>query len=377
MVSNYVKTPTNEVEVDQVTIRESAIEEFARRWGPEQTESEKKSDDDLFDTLMSSRSNSFRWKKQCPPPADQINNEFNQLSIDIDPNAWDLPASQVNSMMDAMLVNHTYAKEEEDDEEVENLNVNVTEANELVISTNQIDKSNGNISDDDENLMYLMLEPHLRPVTPEPNNYVSRTIFEEHKKLAKEYLKVLSNDSSSVILRCRRHNFSYRISLNDLSFFFSRRLICFQIQTEIAYVTKHKNELLMGMNEDVRQKRLDYCKKLQEKVLHLILFRWNVENLKSFNRIAGSSGATRSESKTTTSECRIDCCAWGTSFDLFTEHAKYAVDVCWIAIRSGRNHRCSDPKWNSHNDDDSKRWRWLDSRVVATTIGFTATTLIK
>lgn len=38
--------------------------------------------------------------------------------------------------------------------------------------------------------MYLMLEPNLRPATPDPNSRVSQQIFEEHKDLAREYLKV-------------------------------------------------------------------------------------------------------------------------------------------------------------------------------------------
>lgn len=38
--------------------------------------------------------------------------------------------------------------------------------------------------------MYLMLEPNLRPATPDPNSRVSLQIFEEHKDLAREYLKV-------------------------------------------------------------------------------------------------------------------------------------------------------------------------------------------
>lgn len=38
--------------------------------------------------------------------------------------------------------------------------------------------------------LYLMLEPHLRPATPDPNSRVSQKIFEEHNDLAKEYLKV-------------------------------------------------------------------------------------------------------------------------------------------------------------------------------------------
>lgn len=42
--------------------------------------------------------------------------------------------------------------------------------------------------------MHLMLEPHLRPVSPDPNSKLSKEIFEEHKQLANEYLKVIFID---------------------------------------------------------------------------------------------------------------------------------------------------------------------------------------
>lgn len=38
--------------------------------------------------------------------------------------------------------------------------------------------------------MYLMLEPNLRPATPDPNSRVSQQIYDEHNEMAREYLKV-------------------------------------------------------------------------------------------------------------------------------------------------------------------------------------------
>lgn len=38
--------------------------------------------------------------------------------------------------------------------------------------------------------MHMMLDPHLRPISPDLNNEESKRIFEEHKQLAQEYLKV-------------------------------------------------------------------------------------------------------------------------------------------------------------------------------------------
>lgn len=50
--------------------------------------------------------------------------------------------------------------------------------------------TNGGVDDDDLASVHLMLEPHLRPAPPDPKSDLSKQIFEEHKQLAKEYLKV-------------------------------------------------------------------------------------------------------------------------------------------------------------------------------------------
>ncbi|CAH2229964.1 jg14036 [Pararge aegeria aegeria] len=71
--------------------------------------------------------------------------------------------------------------------------------------------------DPDLDSMHMMLDPHLRPISPDLNNEESKRIFDEHKQLAQEYLK---------------------------------------IQTELAYLSKHKSELEAEMDdEELRQKR--------------------------------------------------------------------------------------------------------------------------
>ncbi|XP_050682239.1 mitogen-activated protein kinase kinase kinase 7 [Leptidea sinapis] len=71
--------------------------------------------------------------------------------------------------------------------------------------------------DPDLDSMHMMLDPHLRPISPDLNQEESKRIFEEHKQLAQEYLK---------------------------------------IQTELAYVSKHKSELEGQMNDnELRKKR--------------------------------------------------------------------------------------------------------------------------
>ncbi|XP_059052627.1 mitogen-activated protein kinase kinase kinase 7 [Achroia grisella] len=65
--------------------------------------------------------------------------------------------------------------------------------------------------------MHTMLEPHLRPISPDLNNEESKRIYEEHKQLAPEYLKV---------------------------------------QTELAFLSNKKSELESQMDEEeLRQKR--------------------------------------------------------------------------------------------------------------------------
>ncbi|KAL0821858.1 hypothetical protein ABMA28_005262 [Loxostege sticticalis] len=65
--------------------------------------------------------------------------------------------------------------------------------------------------------MHLMLDPHLRPISPDLASDESKRIYEEHKQLAPEYLRV---------------------------------------QTETAYLSKHKSELEEQMDdEELRQKR--------------------------------------------------------------------------------------------------------------------------
>lgn len=41
-----------------------------------------------------------------------------------------------------------------------------------------------------DSTLHMMLEPHLRPISPDLNDEESKRIFDEHKQLAQEYLKV-------------------------------------------------------------------------------------------------------------------------------------------------------------------------------------------
>lgn len=126
------------------------------------------------------------------------------------------------------------------------------------VSDQQRAGADSNIDDDDLASVHLMLEPHLRPPPPDPKSDVSKQIFDEHKQLAKEYLKV-----GSAIKHINFWPiFTHRIHLSYI-----------QIHTEIAYVTKHRDEILSKMDPEKRQERLELCNKLMEKVWTLKYFQ--------------------------------------------------------------------------------------------------------
>lgn len=57
-------------------------------------------------------------------------------------------------------------------------------------STDEKDENPSKENDGDLENIYFFLDPQLRPVTPDFSDPQSRQIFEEHKQLAEEYLKV-------------------------------------------------------------------------------------------------------------------------------------------------------------------------------------------
>lgn len=48
----------------------------------------------------------------------------------------------------------------------------------------------GSKTDADLDSMCLLLDPHLRPATPDMKDPSSKALYEEHKQLAQEYLTV-------------------------------------------------------------------------------------------------------------------------------------------------------------------------------------------
>lgn len=96
--------------------------------------------------------------------------------------------------------------------------------------------------------MLQILDPHLRPVPP-VDVPTSQKIYKEHMDLAQEYFKVSSARFFQLVNFLTKNNSTVK-----------------QNQTEIAYLTKHKESFLQGMAPDERNLRLDICNKLKEKV---------------------------------------------------------------------------------------------------------------
>ncbi|XP_012540305.1 mitogen-activated protein kinase kinase kinase 7 [Monomorium pharaonis] len=137
------------------------------------------------------------------------NCNFVPLHVECDPNAWDLPSSSDTSW------------------EIPN---NMAGLDKVVQKTKKNNQSSSTTSEDLGNVCRL-LDADLRPLTPDDTCELSREIFEEHKQIAEEYLKV---------------------------------------QTEIALLSQHKNEMLKNLNLDrLQQEELQKLEDEKESLVKL------------------------------------------------------------------------------------------------------------
>jgi hypothetical protein len=153
--------------------------------------------------------------KSLPQPSAELSQP---LSLEIDPNAWELTNCdmQLRTMpgFDKMVP--------------KNGSKNTTVEAGIQSTTSTPDGT-----DPDLDKMYLLLEPHLRPATPDGENPQSVALFEEHKQLAQEYFKV---------------------------------------QTELAYLSQKKNKLLAAQSQEQQVQRKT-LKDLQAEKESLVLVR--------------------------------------------------------------------------------------------------------
>lgn len=180
-----VITPTNQCDSQEQLNRERincCIEEFTKLWGPGPSNNETGGDGQnvdnnrIDDSAFSIRCTSIRYKSI--PDAG--------LTVEIDPNAWELPGADL-----ICFTNNEVPKNQMQGKVNESCNGDSWISNE---SQNIDEAVTNDFSDDDDGVDYdtirIVLDPELRPSTPEPNNFLSKNIFEEHNKLAKEYLRV-------------------------------------------------------------------------------------------------------------------------------------------------------------------------------------------
>ncbi|XP_025160622.1 mitogen-activated protein kinase kinase kinase 7 isoform X2 [Harpegnathos saltator] len=132
------------------------------------------------------------------------NYNFAPLHVECDPNAWDLPSSSDSSW------------------EIRNM----AGLDKMMPKTKKNTQQSSSTTTEDLGNVCRLLDADLRPLTPDYTCERSREIFEEHKQIAQEYLKV---------------------------------------QTEIALLSQHKNEMLKNLSLDSLKQQQELRKLEDEK----------------------------------------------------------------------------------------------------------------
>ncbi|XP_046436179.1 mitogen-activated protein kinase kinase kinase 7 isoform X1 [Neodiprion fabricii] len=160
-----------------------------------------------------------------------LNDYTSPIQIECNPNSWDLTTSDDSSW------------------EIRNM----AGLDKMVPKTHKTPQGSSTTSEDLENV-YRLLDAELRPLTPDYTCQQSREIFEEHKQLAQEYLKV---------------------------------------QTEIALLGQHKNEMLKNLSVDSLRQQQE-LRKLEDEKESLVKLYWNLKRqleIMKGQRGGGSGGA--------------------------------------------------------------------------------------
>ncbi|ENN76602.1 mitogen-activated protein kinase kinase kinase 7 [Dendroctonus ponderosae] len=187
--------------------------------------------EEVFDT--ETNTNGSNVIRTLPQPS----GDMGQLSVEVDPFCWDLTDNYVINPRPGF-----------DECLPRRGSQNTVTAG--TFSTSQISHTSPDIDDD---ILLTTLDPHLRPATPDLDDPRSLEKFEEHKALAKEYLKM---------------------------------------QTEMVLINQRRNELLkMEAAEEQRQQSL---RKMQEEIEALRLmknfFEEQVENANQQNQLGSADG---------------------------------------------------------------------------------------
>ncbi|KAF5291393.1 hypothetical protein FQR65_LT01703 [Abscondita terminalis] len=154
-----------------------------------------------------------------------MSNHLTPLSIEVDSNAWELNDLELRRMpgFDRMMPKNCMR------------NTLQTESQNSTPPEEHQHSPDSNLDN-----VYLMLDPHLRPATPDSTDPNSLLLFEEHKKLAQEYFKV---------------------------------------QTELAYLSQTKSKLQESQCKEQQQQR-QTIEQLQSEKNALLLLKKSLEKQK-------------------------------------------------------------------------------------------------
>ncbi|XP_063698386.1 mitogen-activated protein kinase kinase kinase 7 [Culicoides brevitarsis] len=168
--------------------------------------------------------------RERPQLSDRMNGLLNNsnrvaltpLQVDVDKNAWALPEYTTEDESTA----HAKGPYPANSQGNERLTITKRSGSSESTITTTNTSDNSSESSFDKNSIKYMLDPHLRPIDPDPTSRISKEIYADHIRKAEEYLKV---------------------------------------QTELAYTQQRKDEILAQMTPEEREKKLIFLQRLKEK----------------------------------------------------------------------------------------------------------------
>ncbi|XP_034192855.1 mitogen-activated protein kinase kinase kinase 7 [Osmia lignaria lignaria] len=167
----------------------------------EESEIQEDSSSNLLNDIKNSSSKNNNSVNDVTYKKRQIN-DFPQLYVECDPNSWEFSGSEPSMESSILKIKNSVPSNSTTDKDLDNV--------------------------------YRLLDADLRPLTPDQTCERSKEIFEEHKQLAQEYLKV---------------------------------------QTEIALLSQHKNEMLKNLTIDSLRQQEELRKLEEEKGALIQLYR--------------------------------------------------------------------------------------------------------
>ncbi|XP_018800289.1 PREDICTED: mitogen-activated protein kinase kinase kinase 7-like [Bactrocera latifrons] len=260
---------------------------------PEETESssnQQNTSGDMFN-ITPSPSASKRYETIRNGITQKANFNMNPLSIDVDPRAWEL------------------FRAKNDGKE----GLTVTETKPMMTSTTMADSdfnaaTHEDVDDNDDSddpPLAEMLDPELQPEQPIPDNEESQAIYREHRRLAKEYLRV---------------------------------------DTRLYYAQDFKEKIILGLDPEERQKKQEMLRKIKEKQELLELYnnlkqqRENLlaEQARSAVRPSGAN-VTQQQMELLAGNARMPSSGGGVTAQQQQQPPEALADDGWVVIQPNQN----------------------------------------